>query len=170
MEVKSFIRYLQQRWILCHAFQPPIVGCTDAEIEQLQAAQGVDYLPELYREFMRQLGHEDGGLGKFLEADLSCSHVLTFKSAQNGYCLPLLRVFGVDKEAFVFYSDNTNFLYFFDTRDRSDDPVVFSIHENSGIGDPHVKVKWGSLSSILVDFVEGCFDHVNWKETDASLD
>ena len=88
MESTSFIRYLKQRWMSCDYFQPPIEGCTDGEIEQLQAAQKVDFLPELYREFMRQMGREDGGLGKLLCADLTYNAVLAFKSERTGFALP----------------------------------------------------------------------------------
>jgi hypothetical protein len=153
----SFIEHLTKRWMSCYAFTPPILGCNDSEIEQLQIAQNVEKLPELYCEFMRQMGREDGGLGKLLDAYLTYTYALTFKSEQIDFSLPILKTYGLERGNFVFLSDNNNFLYFFDTVESSDDPIVYNLTPNIKIGEEFIKVNLGNLSGVLVDLVEQCF-------------
>ena len=157
MESRSFIRYLKNRWLSCSACQPPLVGCTDEEIEALRIAQGVERLPALYVEFMRQMGRADGGLGTFFEADFSYAAVVKLKSPEIGYALAILRSLGQEEGSFVFLSDNANFLYTFNTSDPYDDPVIYNFHESSEIGEPYyVKAEVGNLAAFLVDCVEAC--------------
>jgi len=158
IESRSFIRYLKNRWLTCPVCQPPLVGCTDDEIEQLRIAQGVERLPALYVEFMRQMGRSDGGLAKSSDADLSYAVAIKLKSPEVGYALPILRSLGLEQESFVFLSDNTNFIYTFDSRDTQADPLVYSFTENPKVGEPYfVKTEIGSFSGVLVDLVEDCF-------------
>ena len=159
MESRSFIRYLKNRWLSCPLSQPPLIGCSDEEVEALRVAQGVDRLPALYVEFMRQMGRADGGLGKPFDADFSYAAVIDLKSPELGYALPILRSLGLERENFVFLSDNGNFLYTFNTDDTIDDPVVYNFHEGSEIGEPYyVKAEVGSLAGFLTDCVEDCFE------------
>ncbi len=171
MEWVSFVRHLKRRWMSSGRFQLPISGCTDEEIDQLQTAQGMAYLPKLYREFMLQMGRDDGGLGKSFGAYLTYPYVFAFKTEQTGFAQPILQTFEMEQGRFVFCSDNDNFFYFFDARDMSDDPIVYNMRPNTETGQEFVIVELANLSAVLVDLVEFNFDTSgSGKEEHAPLD
>lgn len=152
----SFVRYMKTKWQTCPLYVPPISGCTDDEITDIMKGQRVTFLPMLYREFLKSMGREDGGLGALNNGELRYPYIVTFKE-MGGYCLPLLTALGVSNNTFVFMTDNANFLYFFHTYVEEDDPLVYIIREGISLGVAHEMIGIGSLSYVLTGLVETCF-------------
>jgi hypothetical protein len=103
-------------------------GCSDEEIEALKGYQGVEFVPERYREFLAVMGHESGRL--------------LFRGRYGNYeALKKLKTIGRDfvsansdglklpQDAFVFLMDQGTEFLFFTTEPRDNDPPVYLYHE-----------------------------------------
>ena len=62
MYEKRLIELMKNDWIENGDYAPPLIGCTEEDLERLQQSQGVKRLPELYRQFMLTFGVKSGGL------------------------------------------------------------------------------------------------------------
>lgn len=101
----------------CEAYEPPFKGCTEEEVESIRLAQDVDFLPELYRQFMLEMGQSTAGLIPTNDAgDFEFPEVLLF---QND---------GLPESAFVFLVDpNGDWFWFFSTAENEDDPMLYVV-------------------------------------------
>lgn len=98
-------------------------GCSDKQIEQVKQQQGVDDLPRVYVEFLKQVGCCGGHL-----------------FSRGIYCYPLLGKLKenasdriehdfdmfIGKTNFVFVSFDNDIVYWFDTKDKHDDPPIYT--------------------------------------------
>jgi ubiquinone/menaquinone biosynthesis C-methylase UbiE len=142
----AFIRYLAKKWASSDACQAPLVGCSQAEIEEIKQRQGVNRLPELYVEWMLAMGRQMGGLENF-ETKLTYPSILDTK-AQS---FPVLH----RQDIFVLTHDAQGdcAIYF---HSGEDDPILYWISYDGAKTDYELKVEdWGRLSAWLVHRVEG---------------
>ena len=122
---------IKQRLIELGMPRNHIGGCTDAQIEEILRAQNVARLPELYIDFLRQMGR---GAGIYLNAhpgnyypDLLTNRTGTLelmKEAQASVILP--------EDAFVFYCGDYEFFFFQDWA-NSADPDYYEYQEGHNV-------------------------------------
>ena len=114
---KSFVREMKSRWMKCPEYNPPFVGCTEEEVELIRLAQGVSYLPELYRQFMLEMEKSTAGLMHVNNAgEFTFPDVLLF---QND---------GLPEDCFIFLVEpQGDSLWFFRTAEKEDDPMVYVV-------------------------------------------
>jgi hypothetical protein len=150
---KSFVREMKSRWMMCPEYKPPFIGCTEEEVESIRLAQGVDYLPELYRQFMLEMGKSTAGLIPANDpCDLSFPEVLSF---QND---------GLPEDCFVFLVDSQgDMFWFFRTVDNYDNPMLYAVAFDNF--DPERKQYYPDkiaplfrLSEYLAGWGEECMD------------
>lgn len=102
-------------------------GMTEQEIEEVRIAQRVEYLPEIYRQFLLHMGRGAGRL--FQGLDYTYSDLLDIKEAAIEFGAEDDPPFELPEDAFVFRSDQgVQFLYFH-TIGKEDDPAVYSYVE-----------------------------------------
>ena len=105
-------------------------GCSEAELEALRQAQGVDYLPEMYRRVMGVMGK--WGISHLLCGIASCSERL----AEQRYYLEEFDEEGITypPDLFIFLGDSQGCgCSFFRTADRNDDPPVYGYWEDGAL-------------------------------------
>ena len=124
-----------------------ITGCTELEIEKLRERQGVDYLPEMYRQLMLLMGRE--GLSKLLMGPASCESLGAEALAQfermlrnRGICDP--------KDFFVIMVHAGYQFFFFRTKDQVPDPPVWGQWD-----DNYFYRLSDSLSQFILEELEG---------------
>jgi hypothetical protein len=104
-----------------------LIGCTEEEVEHLKERQGVDFLPEVYRQFLLTFGYSRGGY--FLQGeDVGYLALLELKQVaqellerENAPPLP--------DDMFVFYSHHGYQFMCFATAKRDADPPIYSYVE-----------------------------------------
>lgn len=109
----------------------PIEGCTEQQLQEIKIAQGVQYLPYLYEEFLRFMGVSSGDL--FIGMDSTYAYL---KSGRMKQALQNL----LDKDNFsqilepffVFMSQQGHSFWYFKTGQNSD-PEVFLYTQKSGL-------------------------------------
>lgn len=142
----KLINYMNEEGLHKHL----IVGCLEAEINELQRKQEVVYLPELYKDFLRIMGKTTSRMLP-LVSELQYQHLLTGKKvAQNilkadniGLSLPV--------DAFVFLIHQGDAFSFFETKDRVEDPQVYTYQ---GESDQFEKT-YEKLSACLFEMIDG---------------
>jgi hypothetical protein len=126
----------------------PIRGCTPDEIEALKNYQGVDYIPEIYYQFLLELGRGAGKL--FRGSDYSYKYLPHLREDAkilfSEHKPPLL----LPDDAFVFFGHQGYIYYYFHTGNREDDPAVYSYQE----GDSQVIRISDSLSQFYNKAIE----------------
>ena len=101
----------------------PIEGCSEDEIEMVRLRQKVDFLPQVYREFLGVMGRHGGDL--FLGSDFSIRSVTTLKDDVIHDLKRFRRKFRVPKDAVIFLDHGGYADWYFHTEDRNDDPPVY---------------------------------------------
>lgn len=103
--------------ILSKAF----IGCIDAEIEILRTAQQVDFLPDIYCQYLKIMGHQAGGI-LFRGGDrlLQTSKQVLQRVLDDIDNSPLL-----SPNAFIFLSYQDVDFFFFIAEKANDDPPVY---------------------------------------------
>ncbi len=128
-------------------FEPPIEGCTDEEIEDIQRSQGVSQLPALYIEFMRKLGRKTGGLEWACDLQLTYPKVCRFKHS------PFDIVQNSEIFIFALYRELDTALYF---NVNENDPIVNYVTFNQDkypfMLEP-ITEQWDNFSHWLIDFM-----------------
>jgi len=123
-----------------------IVGCTEAEISELEQRVGLT-LPTAYRDFLLVMGHRTGTFmvgTDFFYNDLDGLRDALVES------LARMRVdFQVPLDAFVFSSHQGYIFHFFRTSE-GDDPPVYGYSE----ADPRVRLRSQAFSDTLFRFAE----------------
>jgi hypothetical protein len=104
-----------------------VVGCTQTEIDEIQHAQNVGYLPPTFVQFLQIAGKEARGL--WSDAFFDYSNLLTLKSS----LVRLLEAHGnpivLPSDAFVFNTvEGINYFYFL-TATHDPDPYVYCFSE-----------------------------------------
>jgi hypothetical protein len=101
-------------------------GCTEDEIQEVMNAQGVTFLPDNYRRFLRIMGKGSGYPFAFPE---SWQYSTLFTIRQSGQWLLDFVKSGLvlPHDAFVFYFDQTMYFCFFNGRSSRRSPSL-SIH------------------------------------------
>jgi hypothetical protein len=118
LDNRSLIETLKQSWLSAKRYEPPLIGCTAEEIQQMCSSQQVSQLPDLYIEFMMNFGQNAGGLKN--GGDFLFPQVLDFKNRWR----PMLP----SEDCFVFMTNNDSFALFFQTNGEND-PIVYKIDE-----------------------------------------
>jgi hypothetical protein len=127
-----------------------IKGCSDSEISMLEARYHLS-LPNLYKEFLREMGHYAGlfyqGTDLFYESlfDLRASAEELLCEDESRFQLP--------DDAFVFFMHHGYQFMYFRTVNRDDDPPVFNYLE----GDGAPSQAYDNFSAFLCESVE---DHI----------
>lgn len=140
---EALIKYLAKKWDLTGCSQIERKGCTEEQLLELMKAQHVNYLPELYRQFMYEFGVNDGGLmevGKF-----TFKYAISFKKHWATKAIP--------SSAYIFFSDFEHFAFFFFTDIPADDPLIYRIAENPEHGNLEFS-EYTLLSKFLVQWMD----------------
>lgn len=140
--MKAIIEKLRQEWIVGEDYTPPLVGCTENEIELLMESQGVEWLPTLYIEFMKVFGRKSGGLRH--GGDFTYPAVLDFKKE---WCVML-----PSENTFVFLTNHDTFALYFHVDVKVDNPQVYRIDEADD--EPMLKIElYCSLLEFFTDWI-----------------
>ncbi|MEP7284747.1 MAG: SMI1/KNR4 family protein [Chloroflexota bacterium] len=128
-----------------------IHGCSPQEINEMKARQGVNYLPDLYVEYLLVLGKEAGNL----DVGSSCFYPTLLEL--KGSAVNLLEEnefpFLLPDDAFVFFMhQGYQFLYFL-TKDKLEDPPVFYYIEDPDLRSLMPQRKHEHLSEFLTYFI-----------------
>jgi hypothetical protein len=127
---KNYGKQLRQRIIDLKLTDPehiPLQGCTLEEIEKIKDLQGIDYIPEVYRQFLLVAGHGAGLLFRGSDYDYNWLHLL--KSHAQGLIEQANIDFVLPADALVFIGHQGYINFYFTTADHDDNPAVFIIHE-----------------------------------------
>lgn len=100
-----------------------LVGCTQAEIQEVMQAQNVEWLPRFYMSFLRTVGKQTGNLWQ--GTHFTYPHLLTLKERaiqilnvdDNSIILP--------EEAFIFQMQDGAKFHYFETKNRHPNPPVY---------------------------------------------
>ncbi len=154
MNPKSLIEDLKQAWVEHGGYKPPLVGCTHNDINTIRSKQGVDFLPELYIQFMLSFGRNAGGLKH--SGDFTFPKVASFKN-EWGQMLP-------STNCFVFLTDHDAFALFF-CIDGETDPMIRRIDEASSDAEPGLGIEeYCLLSDFLIDWIQSeILVYQKWK-------
>lgn len=114
----SFIQHLKSEIMKYSREEYPLecVGCTRAEIENIMKTQGVSFLPEVYKEFMLQMGR---GISGWVVNNIVWNYpmVLQYKTPLDAENLGMdIVIFGEDHSG-------CGFVYFHTALEDSDPPV-----------------------------------------------
>lgn len=126
-----------------------LTGCTVTELKLLKTVQNVDHLPEVYRDFMLLMGKKATDVFPW-DFEWQFDYVTDMKS------LAIERVEGMEddlrlpSDTFVFLSRYQDDFSFFLTRDKNDDPLVYSYFGDGKFTDALNQ----PLSSFLLTFID----------------
>lgn len=99
-------------------------GCTDEEIASIMKEQGVTFLPEVYRSFLREMGWHMGGR-PLDDLDYNREHLRYIKEyAMDDGPEDL----AIPDDAFIFISRHTGEYCYFRTYQQEENPPVYFIH------------------------------------------
>jgi hypothetical protein len=137
-----------------HKEAQKFVGCSDAEIEHLEASLSDGYkLPAAYKEFLKAGGHQFGRLfcWKLMDYDLVLDFVETKNQSWARYVLEQPKAF--DSKVFIFQDsgNGSGFLYF--NLDEGDDPPVYLFIEPM-VRFHEARLECAHFSEYLLDFVK----------------
>jgi hypothetical protein len=118
-----------REWLLrCGLANPySLEGCSEEEIELVRQGQHVDFLPQVYREFLREVGKQAGNL--FAGSTYTYWAALTLKDETNYELEKFERNFRIPDDAVVFLDHGGYANWYFHTRDRDDNPAVYVFYE-----------------------------------------
>jgi hypothetical protein len=106
--------------ILSSAF----IGYTDEEIEKLLTAQKVEYLPNIYRQYLQVMGHQAGGI-LFQGGDKSYRQLQASKQAIRRVLEEVPDSPALPPDVFIFLSYQGVDFFLFVAEKSNDDPPVY---------------------------------------------
>ena len=125
---ENYGEQLKQQIIERHLVVKALKGCTEREIEQIRQSQGVDYIPEVYRQFLLAVGNSIGGV-IYKGTDYNYRYLLRLKEWAEGIVSGLPNSPELPPDAFVFVMHQGYIFFFFRTFGRNDNPPVYSYFE-----------------------------------------
>lgn len=147
----AIMDYLTEEWSTSEACDGQVEGCSEAEIDEVMQAQGVDHLPLMYVEFLRHMGRKTGGLEWHFGTEITYPAVCIFK--------PMTFNFLWRPEFFVFTHDfQGDCSIYFHIADE-DDPILYraGYDSPSDLHPPEIPIlettELGRLSDYLTDFI-----------------
>jgi hypothetical protein len=151
-EYRDLISKIKNIWMSGKLFVPPFIGCVEEELEELKLAQKVQYLPQVYRQFMLEMGRTSGGLHR-VDGEFRYPFVKDFKP--DG--LPpiwLPEDFELPDDIFVFVTDKDAFALYFHTKAEEDDPIVYNVHHTGSDASGVAIMSYDKMSKFLHKWVE----------------
>jgi hypothetical protein len=130
LEMKNLMAYgleilsIIEREKLAHG-EIEFIGCLEDEIEQLKQSQHVDFMPEMYLELMRFMGHS--GIIWFLGGESDYDFVRELKNQVMG--MNHVSEF-IPTSAFIFMGELDAY-FFFDPKDHNQNPEVYMYFEDA---------------------------------------
>src|SRR5258707_15695672 len=116
----AFMEDFREKLIFCGiATSQTLEGCSKQEIEEIKSSQGVNFLPEIYSDFLHLAGRKAGRLNA--SEDFSYRYLLHLKEEAQGNLEWRNLSFRVPSDGFVFLMDQAATIYYFLTQDRNDD-------------------------------------------------
>ena len=100
-----------------------IAGCSEAEIKAIEGGQHINFIPEIYRQFLLEMGWNAGWF--YRGSDYRCDIVPEFKDGVNQNLENDERSFRVPDDAIVFLGHQGTVFYYFHTAEKDDDPPVY---------------------------------------------
>lgn len=100
-----------------------LAGCSEADIEAIQLGQNVNFIPEVYRQFLLEMGYNAGWFWR--GSDFTCDTVPQFKDGVNLQLENEERSFRIPGDAIVFLGHQGTVFYYFHTAEKDDDPPVY---------------------------------------------
>lgn len=105
-----------------------INGCTTEEIENVKLRQGVKFLPDVYRQFLNEMGHQAGKL--YYGSDYSYKAILSLKVDIQHDLEFFERNFKLPEGAVIFLSHQGYVFWYFDTTNEENDPPVYRFSDD----------------------------------------
>ncbi len=128
------------------ALRYQVQGCTEDEIELLRQGQGVEFLPEMYRQIMLFMGST--GMSQVLDGAAGCHLLAGGKRLWFEGVLKERKIIST-KDFFLMMEHHGYQYFFFRTKDKLDDPPVW------GQWDDDYFYKLGdSLSTFILEELE----------------
>jgi hypothetical protein len=124
-----------------------ITGCDETEIEQIRVAQGVNKLPDIYKQYLLTAGQNTGGL--YEGTDVTYKFVVNLKKWAKRLLIENGEEFVLPDDAFVFLMHHGYQFMYFLTDNTDEDPPVYHYIEG---GDKIDKV-YEHLSYFLTLFI-----------------
>jgi hypothetical protein len=131
----------------------PLAGCSDKEIDEVKAAQGVKRLPEVYVQFLKELGNNAGQA--FMRHFYSYPSLLWMKKSTLEGLYEEKIALELPDDAFVFMDLDGKYHHFFQTENHDDDPLVFCLIFGHEIGEASIENTNSRLSGVLDEMVDG---------------
>jgi len=123
---------MREKLIACQLALPhTLEGCTEEQIDEIKVKQRVNFLPEIYRQFLLWMGRNAGDL--YLGSDYTCNRLLHLKDEANSDFERFGHTFRFADDVFVFMSHGGYVYWYFDTKDKNDDPSVYMYHESNRV-------------------------------------
>ena len=128
-------------------------GCTEDEIAKAMSAQGVTFLPRLYRELLLEIGYYAGNR-LFQGEDYTCTDLLWLKEVALKLLAGIREPFELPEDAFVFLMHQGCIFWYFHTKDHEEDPPVFVFSDKPREGEiafQHLSELFNGAVSYIVE-------------------